>query len=640
MPKRFIALPSGPSFPTAIADMRQGGSMRMVATNINTGQLATNGQAVALSPDQSYAVMALQQSSNNIWRCDAPEAFEVFTTPAAAFPNTIYSVAVSNAYYAVGGNATPWLYVYRKSDNGLESVSAAGLGTVLSIDFSPDGTKMAVGHTTSPYLRVYNVGTWTYTDPVTAGSSSVVNVVFSSDSSRVATQQSSSPYLAVYNADLTSRLLTSTNSQHGPYSSGSGIGYPRCARSPLNANHVLFSGGLGSNGVAMIQLDVTTGATAIGAVFPGSGSSGAMVVDPDPTEDAVYICQNGGARSWTRYKISTLTADTNQPFEFRAFMFGGGNPIYATGYIIRTTPYQITGTVRDVSNNPAARVVRAYDRVTGELMAQTASDASTGNYTLKLYAPGPYDVQFRASDGDANVALLLRGDDADGSTAITDNSTHSHRIFQAGTNPLVNAVTNSTAAPKYGAGALRFNGSAALRVPQNQLFEFSGRDWTIDAQVRLDAAATTGSRMILSVGWGSGNRLNLYVVGSTRKIEVYTASAGTGAVRFSAGTVASDTYTQIKLTKSGNTLTLYQDGTQIATGAVTVLPVGACSVDIGGDLYGGNVAANFWLGYIDDLRVLLNSAVSTAQTAAWPDPRASGELLNDIFYAKAEPAAA
>lgn len=42
----------------------------------------------------------------------------------------------------------------------------------------------------------------------------------------------------------------------------------------------------------------------------------------------------------------------------------------------------VSGTVVDESGAAAARTVRAYRRSDGELMAETTSDAGTGNYSL------------------------------------------------------------------------------------------------------------------------------------------------------------------------------------------------------------------------------------------------------------------
>ena len=67
---------------------------------------------------------------------------------------------------------------------------------------------------------------------------------------------------------------------------------------------------------------------------------------------------------------------------------------------VNTTPYELTGTVRDINNAPAARTVRAIRRSNGVITAQTVSDATTGNYRLKLSDPGPFDVQFMAADGE------------------------------------------------------------------------------------------------------------------------------------------------------------------------------------------------------------------------------------------------
>lgn len=62
--------------------------------------------------------------------------------------------------------------------------------------------------------------------------------------------------------------------------------------------------------------------------------------------------------------------------------------------------------MRDVSNTPVARKVRAFRRSNGELVAETTSNASTGNYVLKVYDPGPFDVQFLVESGELLNDLL------------------------------------------------------------------------------------------------------------------------------------------------------------------------------------------------------------------------------------------
>ena len=62
-----------------------------------------------------------------------------------------------------------------------------------------------------------------------------------------------------------------------------------------------------------------------------------------------------------------------------------------------TDAYRIRGTVRDKDGNLVSRTVRAHRRSDGALVAQTVSDAVTGEYEVLVYPDSPteaYDVQF------------------------------------------------------------------------------------------------------------------------------------------------------------------------------------------------------------------------------------------------------
>lgn len=631
MPKRFVCVQTAEQISTRILDMRQDVGFKSVITKTSTLNFSASGNFIALSPDQTGAVLGVQNSSNNFRYINDPATLEFAVTPVATFGNTIYAVAISNTHYAVGGSS-PFLYVFRRSDHGLETVATTGLGTVTALDFSPDGTKLAVAHQSGAGLRVYNTSTWAYTDAATAFSTAPTSVCFSADGTRiVAGASSGTNYVSVYSADLATRHFNNTTSSYGQASAGSSGG-PRSVRSPINANHVLLSTSTAANPV--IQVDVTTGTISTYSSIPGTTSAyAALVADPEAAEDAVYVhhATSGAGRTWTKLRCSTRTMYPTQPDEFRMLMYGNGSLPYSTGYIIRSTPYLITGTVRDASNAPAARVVRAYDRTTGELMAQTTSDAGTGNYTLKVYSAGPYDLQFIAYE-DRNVVLLLKGDGADGSTNIVDSSLYGLVPIQTGTSN----VTVSTASPKYDSGSLRFNGSAAIRYLASPNFELSGPNWTIDLQAKLDGAITTGNRHLIQIGQDVNNRLNIVFTGGTRKVELYTSFGGSGATRISGGTVASDTWHQIRLTKNGTTYSLYQDNTLLGTYTGTLVPNGPCMLEIGTQSF--SPASTDWhVGYIEQVRFTVGSVLSGAQSAAWPNPTV--ELLNDIFYAKVTPAA-
>ena len=68
-----------------------------------------------------------------------------------------------------------------------------------------------------------------------------------------------------------------------------------------------------------------------------------------------------------------------------------------------TPAYRIRGTVRDKDGGIVSRTVRAHRRSDGMLVAQTVSDAVTGEYELRVYPDSPaetYDVQFLAAPGE------------------------------------------------------------------------------------------------------------------------------------------------------------------------------------------------------------------------------------------------
>lgn len=75
----------------------------------------------------------------------------------------------------------------------------------------------------------------------------------------------------------------------------------------------------------------------------------------------------------------------------------------------RATWKTISGTVRDSTGTPVARALRAVRRSTGEVLAETTSDASTGAYSMLV--PDSAEAQVILLDNDAGVLendLILR----------------------------------------------------------------------------------------------------------------------------------------------------------------------------------------------------------------------------------------
>lgn len=404
MPKRLLVHCPGETIADRIFDVRQGLSLLFVPvpdTSPNFGSAGSVNGTIYVSPDQTAAIysLAIATSGGNFRYIADPATLTSASSPPVPFAAIIYATAISNAHYAVGGNS-PYLQVYSRSTHAVQSVSTAGLGTVNAIDFSPDGTKMAVGHNTSPYLRVYNTSDWTYSD-VGAGifpGSTVQALCYSSDGSHLATQSTGSPYLNAYTS-MSARSFTSTSSTYAARDAGLRGNSSMC-RNPLSGTTVIFAANAGT------LADFDTAGSGTVTVYGAAGGGitipfGMVCADPDASEDAVYLNHAPGTsgRTWTKWKLSNRTVYSPQPEEFRQFISANNNP-YSGAAFLRTTPHNITGTVRDVNNSPAARVIRAFDRATGQLMAQTTSNAGTGNYTLQLFSAGPFDVQYMAASGE------------------------------------------------------------------------------------------------------------------------------------------------------------------------------------------------------------------------------------------------
>ena len=120
--------------------------------------------------------------------------------------------------------------------------------------------------------------------------------------------------------------------------------------------------------------------TANGCTFSPDGSLLAVAHNSSPYI-TIYNTSTWAAVSWFSLAVS----------DAKAVSFGV------------SPAYRIRGTVRDKDGNLVSRTVRAHRRSDGVLVAQTVSDAVTGEYELRVYPDSPtetYDVQFLAATGE------------------------------------------------------------------------------------------------------------------------------------------------------------------------------------------------------------------------------------------------
>ena len=129
-----------------------------------------------------------------------------------------------------------------------------------------------------------------------------------------------------------------------------------------------------------IAAPVSVPSTATGCAFSPDGTLLAVAHSGSP-----YI---------TIYNTSTWTATPGFS------LVSTDSKAVSFGY---TDAYRIRGTVRDKDGNLVSRTVRAHRRSDGVLVAQTVSDAVTGEYELLVYPDNPtelYDVQFLVAPGE------------------------------------------------------------------------------------------------------------------------------------------------------------------------------------------------------------------------------------------------
>jgi hypothetical protein len=187
-----------------------------------------------------------------------------------------------------------------------------------------------------------------------------------------------------------------------------------------------------------------------------------------------------------------------------------------------------------------------------------------------------------------NVSLMLDGE------SLTDKSQNAVTVTVQGT------VTVDSSVKKVGNSSLKFAGALTdyLTVPSSSLFAFPG-DFTIEFWTY---ANQWGQRSGATVYFCNGvlNQFQLAVYPATQ-IELYLNGSSFINVPLSASIVGR--WMHIALVRSGSTITIYENGTAVGSGASSYsVPASICYV--GRQLprsptdYGHNLD-----GYIDDLRV-------------------------------------
>jgi len=187
-----------------------------------------------------------------------------------------------------------------------------------------------------------------------------------------------------------------------------------------------------------------------------------------------------------------------------------------------------------------------------------------------------------------------------------------------------NAQISTAISAKWGSGSIRFNPGQTnpLIIPNNQFFNLSSGDFTIEAWVYLSSNRTYN--FIISKGGGGTTREWGVNVGPT-DLRFYWSTNGSASGDSTVSGSASlptGTWMYIAVTRSGNSIRLFKDGNQVgSTGTFTSMYSGTDPVYVGRFMDFTNISHDLD-GYLQDLRITKGYARYTsnftAPTAAFP----------------------
>ena len=208
---------------------------------------------------------------------------------------------------------------------------------------------------------------------------------------------------------------------------------------------------------------------------------------------------------------------------------------------------------------------------------------------------GPTDPDF------ASVSLLLSMDGTNGSTTFVDTSSNAFTVTA------FDIAQISTADPKFGTGELTLSGNGDyLQTPANPAFAFGTGDFTVEGWAKPDNVGgnfglfTFDGQLFLSIFVGSW----------------FLGTAGSGGLAM--GSVTSGVKVHFAVTRSGTSLRLFVEGTQLGSTLTNTADLTSNQLFIG--YY---FAPRFgFIGTVDEFRVTKGIARYTANftppTAPFP----------------------
>ena len=237
-------------------------------------------------------------------------------------------------------------------------------------------------------------------------------------------------------------------------------------------------------------------------------------------------------------------------------------------------------------------------------------------------------ITITADSGTLTKTLQLDLSTEGSETIIIQIRTGSTSGTVVGTSATVTVADTSYSTQSY---SVYFNAAASgLVIPHNTALDLTSGDFTIECWYYKTTASVQGEYLFGKSG-NAGNRYQAYcIVSSGTNTYNFNLGNSTGASiiqGFSFGTLNLNTWYHLAATKSGSTITLFVNGTQVASAAQTITIVDNGSALTVGNQYTdtsktvlttGGSQGQLIGGYVSNLRIIKGTAIYTAGTNFTP----------------------
>jgi hypothetical protein len=303
-----------------------------------------------------------------------------------------------------------------------------------------------------------------------------------------------------------------------------------------------------------------------------------------------------GVNTWSHVAISrigntvTFFIDGNNSgtVSVSTNSFGTSNVAYV-GSNFNATPDAFNGYIDDL------RISKGVARYAYNFTPPAAALPDIGGPFPTLTADPYYEY----------ATLLLPGNGTNGAQNNTflDSSTNAFSITRNGN------TTQGTFSPFSQTGwGNYFDGTSGqyLNAPANAAFNFGTGDFTVEAWVY--PTSTSGTRPIVEIRTSAPNSTGFALLSQSgaTTLNVYTNGGFAGA---STGSIATNQWNHVALTRSGNTWTYWINGT--SSGSFTNSSTQSDGATTGPKIAGSTTAGEVWVGYLSNVRVVKGTAVYT-----------------------------